>query len=175
MYKEIQEGSVAKSYMVHTLFICSYMVQYLRIYSYFRKPFLIYDSATDPILISSYMRNISFSFLSVWFEKLRIKIWPDTDTDPPPGLLEQPRAVSTSFRHSAQSHGWVGELAVFCSDEGVYYCKAENSVGSVAGTLSLIVHGKGDPWYMSLQPIPSEFPCIWGKFRFHFYQCGSKN
>ncbi len=28
------------------------------------------------------------------------------------------------------------------SDEGVYYCRAENSVGTVAGTLSLTVHGK---------------------------------
>ncbi len=25
---------------------------------------------------------------------------------------------------------------------------------------------------MTLHPIPSEFPYIWGKFRFHFYQCG---
>ncbi len=25
---------------------------------------------------------------------------------------------------------------------------------------------------MTLQPIPSEFPYIWGKFSFLFYQCG---
>jgi hypothetical protein len=38
-YMVIQNGYVAKSYMV----------KYLRISSYIRKPFLIYDLATDPI------------------------------------------------------------------------------------------------------------------------------
>jgi hypothetical protein len=42
------------------------MAKYLRISLYIRKPFLIYDFATDPILISLYMRKISFSFLSVY-------------------------------------------------------------------------------------------------------------
>jgi hypothetical protein len=50
LYKEIQMGAVAKSYI--------------------RKGFLIYeeiiyDFATAPYLISLYMRNILFSFLSV--------------------------------------------------------------------------------------------------------------
>ncbi len=38
MYKEIQNGAVAKSYMV----------KYLRISSYIRKSFLIYDFVTAP-------------------------------------------------------------------------------------------------------------------------------
>ncbi len=46
----------------------SYMVKYLRISSYIRKPFLLYDFATAPIWISYYMRNISFSFLSVLYK-----------------------------------------------------------------------------------------------------------
>lgn len=29
---------------------------------------------------------------------------------------------------------------VMSSDEGVYHCKAENAVGSVSGSVSLIVH-----------------------------------
>jgi len=28
--------------------------------------------------------------------------------------------------------------------------------------------------YMTLQPFPSEFPYIWGKFYFHFYQCSKQ-
>jgi hypothetical protein len=47
IYKKIQEGSVAKSYVANSA--SSYMVKYLRISSYIRKPFLIYDFATDPI------------------------------------------------------------------------------------------------------------------------------
>ncbi len=46
MYKEIPNGSVAKSSM--TITAPSYMVKYLRISSYIRKPFLTYDFATDP-------------------------------------------------------------------------------------------------------------------------------
>ncbi len=44
----------------------SNMVKYLRISTYIRKPFLIYDFAPDPIRISSHMRAILFSFLSVF-------------------------------------------------------------------------------------------------------------
>jgi hypothetical protein len=44
IFKEIQKGLVAKSYMTS-----SYMVKYLLISSYIRKPFFIYDFATDPI------------------------------------------------------------------------------------------------------------------------------
>jgi hypothetical protein len=46
MYKEIQKGSDAKSYMTYGLLI------YGEIFAHFlniRKPFLIYDFATDPI------------------------------------------------------------------------------------------------------------------------------
>ena len=32
--------------------------------------------------------------------------------------------------------------SVLASDEGVYYCTAENLVGSVTGSVSLIVHGE---------------------------------
>jgi hypothetical protein len=46
IYKEIQIGAVAKSYMKTA---SSYMGKYLRISSYIRKPFLIYDSATAPL------------------------------------------------------------------------------------------------------------------------------
>jgi hypothetical protein len=38
IYKEIQKGAVAKSYIT----------KYLRFSSYIRKPFLIYDFATAP-------------------------------------------------------------------------------------------------------------------------------
>ena len=31
---------------------------------------------------------------------------------------------------------------VLSSDEGVYYCRASNPVGSVSGSVSLIVHGE---------------------------------
>ncbi len=63
LIKEIQKGSVAKSYM--TITASSYMVKYLRISSYTRKPFLIYDFSTDPSWISLCMRKILLSFLSL--------------------------------------------------------------------------------------------------------------
>jgi hypothetical protein len=47
IYKEIQNGAVAKSYMTKGLLIYC-IVKYLRISSYIRKPFLIYDFATAP-------------------------------------------------------------------------------------------------------------------------------
>jgi hypothetical protein len=47
IYKEIQNGAVAKSYMTNGLLKeSSYMGKYLRISSYIRKPFLVYDFAT---------------------------------------------------------------------------------------------------------------------------------
>jgi hypothetical protein len=46
IYKEIQNGAVAKSYMING---SSNMGKYLRISSYIRKPFLIYDLATAPL------------------------------------------------------------------------------------------------------------------------------
>ncbi len=48
IYKEIQNGAVAKSYMTNGLLIHG-EIQYLHIYSYFRKPFLKYDFATAPL------------------------------------------------------------------------------------------------------------------------------
>jgi hypothetical protein len=59
IYKEIQNGAVTKSYMTNGLL----MTNYLRFSSYIRKPFLIYDFATAPVLISLYMKKISFCFL----------------------------------------------------------------------------------------------------------------
>ncbi len=59
IYKEIQNGVVAKSYMTNGLLI-QFMGKYLRISSYSRKPFLLYDCATDPLWISLYMRTIWF-------------------------------------------------------------------------------------------------------------------
>jgi hypothetical protein len=46
MYKEIQNGAVAKSYKTNGLLIYG---KYLHISSDVRKPFLIYDFATDPL------------------------------------------------------------------------------------------------------------------------------
>jgi hypothetical protein len=46
IFREIQNGEVAKSYM--TIKASSYMGKYLRISSYIRKPFLTYDFATAP-------------------------------------------------------------------------------------------------------------------------------
>jgi hypothetical protein len=47
IYEEIQNGAVAKSYMINAfLTASSYMGKYLRISSYIRKPFLIHDFAT---------------------------------------------------------------------------------------------------------------------------------
>jgi hypothetical protein len=47
IYKEIQGGSVAKSYIL--LMASLYMGKYFRISSYIGKPFLIYDFATAPL------------------------------------------------------------------------------------------------------------------------------
>jgi hypothetical protein len=47
IYKEIQGGAVAKSYMTNGLLI--YMGKYLRISSHIRKPFLLCDFATAPL------------------------------------------------------------------------------------------------------------------------------
>ncbi len=46
IYKEIQNGAVAKLYMTNGLLIYG---KYLRISSYIRNPFLIYDFATAPL------------------------------------------------------------------------------------------------------------------------------
>jgi hypothetical protein len=46
MYKEIQNGAIAKSYMINDLFKYG---KYLNTSSYIRKPFLIYDFATAPL------------------------------------------------------------------------------------------------------------------------------
>ncbi len=64
IYKEIQNGAVAKSYMTNGLLI-TYLGKYLRISSHIRKPFLIYNFATAPLWISLHTREIWFSFLSV--------------------------------------------------------------------------------------------------------------
>ncbi len=62
IFKEIQNGAVAKSYMTTA---SSYLVKYLRISSYIRKSFLIYDFATAEFF--------SFSLLSV--QKSGKKLW----------------------------------------------------------------------------------------------------
>jgi hypothetical protein len=58
MYKEIQNGAVAKSYYIR-ITKSSYMGKCLRISSYNRKPFLIYDCSTLNFLI--YEENFIFS------------------------------------------------------------------------------------------------------------------
>jgi hypothetical protein len=62
IYKEIQKGAFAKSYMTNGLLIYGEIFAHFLIY----KPFLINDFATAPLWISLYMRKIWFSFLSVW-------------------------------------------------------------------------------------------------------------
>jgi hypothetical protein len=57
IYREIQSGAVAKSYMTNGLLIYG---KYFRISS--RKPFLIHDFATAPLWISLYMRNFFFFY-----------------------------------------------------------------------------------------------------------------
>ncbi len=57
IYKEIQSGAVAKSYMTNGLLIYGEIFAHFLIYS-IRKPFLIYDFATAPLRISLYMRII---------------------------------------------------------------------------------------------------------------------
>jgi hypothetical protein len=48
IYREIQNGAVAKSCMTNGLHIL-YMGKYFRISSYIRRSFLIYDFATAPL------------------------------------------------------------------------------------------------------------------------------
>jgi hypothetical protein len=48
IYKEIQNGAVAKSYMINCLLIYGEIFAHFLIYS-IRKPFLIYDFATAPL------------------------------------------------------------------------------------------------------------------------------
>ncbi len=60
IYREIQNGAVAKSYYD------SYMTNGLLIYEEIFAHFLIYDFATAPLWISFYMRKTLFSFLSVY-------------------------------------------------------------------------------------------------------------
>jgi hypothetical protein len=54
------------------------MGKYFSISTYVRKLFLIYDFVTDPLWISLYMRNIWFSFLSVYkqFEQAKNYLHP---------------------------------------------------------------------------------------------------
>jgi hypothetical protein len=53
IYREIQNGAVAKSDMTNGLLIYgeifAHFYEFLRISSYIRKPFLIYDFATAPL------------------------------------------------------------------------------------------------------------------------------
>ncbi len=64
MYKELQKGSGRVQSHIW-LTASSYVTKYLRTSSYIRKLFLIYDFESDPFWISSDMRKILFSFLSV--------------------------------------------------------------------------------------------------------------
>ncbi len=64
IYKEIQVGAVAKSYMWKGFLINEEMDKYLVI-QYIRRPLVIYDLATARFWVSLYMRKILFSFLSV--------------------------------------------------------------------------------------------------------------
>jgi hypothetical protein len=64
IYKEIQKGAVAKSYITNGLLI-QYMTKNLRIFSYLRKPFFIYYFATAPSEFPYFCAKFSFLFLSV--------------------------------------------------------------------------------------------------------------
>ncbi len=62
---EIQSGAVTKSYMRKGFLIYS-MRKCANISPYMRRPLVIYDFATAPFRISLYIRQIWFSFLSVY-------------------------------------------------------------------------------------------------------------
>jgi hypothetical protein len=72
IYKKIQKGAVAKSYMTNGL--------------------LIYEFATAPIWISLYMRKIVFSFLSVYLPHIENK------KDWERGKADIPLLVFSDFR-----------------------------------------------------------------------------
>ncbi len=59
IYREIQSGTVAKSYMRKGFLIYGEMRKYFPI---MRRPLVIYDFATAPLWISLHMRKIRFSF-----------------------------------------------------------------------------------------------------------------
>jgi hypothetical protein len=61
IYKKIQMGAVAKTYM-RKGFLIQYMRKCKNIYPYMRRPLVINDFATAPFWISLYMRKILFSF-----------------------------------------------------------------------------------------------------------------
>ncbi len=63
--KEIQMGSVAKSFMRKGFLIYEEMRKYLTIYEE-AVSHTVFDFATDPFRISLFMRKIRFSFLSVF-------------------------------------------------------------------------------------------------------------
>jgi hypothetical protein len=60
IYKEIQKGSVAQSYMTNGLL----MVKYLCISSYIRDPFLIYVCNRSHLNFLTYEENFLFFFTS---------------------------------------------------------------------------------------------------------------
>jgi hypothetical protein len=63
LYKEIQMGAVAKSFMRKGFLIYEEMRKYLVIYG---EAVVINYFATAPFWIFFYMKKILFSFLSVW-------------------------------------------------------------------------------------------------------------
>ncbi len=70
IYREIQSGAVAKSYMGKGFLIYEEMRKYFPIYV---EPLVIYDFATAPLWISLHMRKIWFSFLSVYYGSILTK------------------------------------------------------------------------------------------------------
>ncbi len=64
IYREIQMGAVARSYMRKGLLIYEEMRKYLAV----RRPLVIYDFTAVPLWISLYKRKILFSFLSEYDE-----------------------------------------------------------------------------------------------------------
>ncbi len=59
IYKEIQNGAVAKSYIRKGFLICE---ERANIMSYMRRPLVIYDFATAPFRISLYRGKFDFLF-----------------------------------------------------------------------------------------------------------------
>ncbi len=101
---------------------------------------------------------------------------------PPPPLPRPPQAVATaSPAPSAQQNGsYPIILCTYKKDNQIFLIHEEIQNGAVAklfmtrpphiwGYISAFPHILGSP--ITLQLLHSEFPYIWGKFDFLFYQC----
>ncbi len=120
IYKKIQKGSGAKSYMTNDLLIYC-MTKYFCISSYFRKQFLRYDVAPDPFWISLYMRNfflncappqtapLLFTQQSTYKPRVPQCLSLRQNWDPPPPCPEGIPPPPPRRRGGKRACGWGGE------------------------------------------------------------------